>query len=263
MVAVAASALVLAIWAAWFDPVRRWQRAVVDDENGARRWEAIQEMWSGEAGVDEQTALVTLVDALHSPSRRIRETAVAGLGRLGPAARPAAPALIGALADPEAEIRRRAAEVLVAVLSEGDAGRDEARPALVRLLGDRSPWVRLRAAWTLVEFGATREALPALLDALRRPDYMARGDALWAIGRIGPSAADEALPEVKRLESEVEAIAAPDLSRLLRVYAAQTRCLLGDRPAALATLRALAADPDAELAAEAARVLAQVAPDEP
>ena len=58
MAAVAASALVLAIWAAWFDPVRRWQRAVFDDENGTRRWEAVGAMANGKAGVDEGRRLV-------------------------------------------------------------------------------------------------------------------------------------------------------------------------------------------------------------
>src|SRR4051794_6042387 len=82
MIAVAIAAVPLAVWAAWFDPVSRWQRAVTDDDNGARRWEALNEMASGKASVDKATALATLMDALRSPSYRVRETAVAGLGRL-------------------------------------------------------------------------------------------------------------------------------------------------------------------------------------
>src|SRR4051794_13000522 len=88
MVMVAATAVPLAFWAAWLDPVRRWQRAVTDDENGTRRHEALNEMLSGNGRIDKATALATLTDALRSPSRRVRETAVAGLGRLGPVARP-------------------------------------------------------------------------------------------------------------------------------------------------------------------------------
>jgi hypothetical protein len=41
MVGVAVAAVPLAVWAAWLDPVRRWQRDVNDDQDGARRWEAI------------------------------------------------------------------------------------------------------------------------------------------------------------------------------------------------------------------------------
>lgn len=254
MVAVAGAALAMAVWAAWFDPVRRWRRAVNDDENGARRWEAVTEIASGKARVDLDTALATFAQALRSPSYRIRETDVAGLERLGSAARPVAPALIEALADPDTLIRGRVATALCSVLPPGDAGRDEAEPILKRMLNDPSSTVRLRAACTLAEFGRGRDGLPILLDALRQPNYFLRLDALRALGRIGPAAAPEALPVLKWLESEAATIAPTDVARFLRVYTPRTRCLLGDREAASATLRTLASSPDRELAREAGRI---------
>jgi len=261
MVVVAVSAVLMAAWAAWFDPVRVWRRAVVDDENGLRRWEALNEMSRGRVPVDVETALDTFDRALWSPSYRIRETAVRGLGRLGPSARPALSALIAAMADPEAEIRGQAAGALIVVLAPGDAGRAQAAPALMRLLGDHSPTVRMRAATTLVEFGRGRDALPVLLEALRRPDYaFARGDALYALGKIGPPAAPEALPVVKWLESQVATALPPDPNGYLRIHAPEARYFLGDRAGGLAAIRALADGPEPELAREAQRILTSPPP---
>ncbi|QEH35045.1 HEAT repeat protein [Aquisphaera giovannonii] len=260
MAAVAVAAVVMAAWAIYFDPVRRWQWAVTDDQDGPGRWEALREV--GRGRIDKATALAVLTHALGSSSYRVRETAVAGLGQLGPAARPSASALIAVLADPEPVIRARAASELIQVLPPGDPGRDEALPELRRLLGDPSPQVRLKAAGTLAEFGHGLDGLPILIDVLKRPEYLARAEALWAIGVIGPSAAPEALPAVKQLESEVGTAVAPDMSRFLRAYAPQARYLLGDRAGGLASLRALAGSPDPELAREARRVLARLPVDE-
>ena len=256
MVAVAIVAGGLAVWSSWFDPTRRWQRAIRDDQNGALRWQAVNEMTQGK-GIDPATALATLTDALRSPSPRIRESAVVGLGRLGPAARPALGSLLATFADPQAQIRALAARQLMAILPPGDPGRAVALPALKRLLSDRSIHVRLMAAFVLADFGHGMDGLPVLIEALRRSDYRAQTDALWALGWIGPSARDVAFDEVVAVETRAKAIAAPDIARYLRIYGARTRYLLGDRDAAYATLQTLSADGDADLAREAQRILAE------
>ncbi len=209
MLAMAVVALLLAAWEAWFDPVRRWRREVTDDQDGAVRWRAIEQMASGKGGVNRATALATLIDALRSPSHRVRETAAAGLLRLGPEARPAASSLLATLADPRPHIRAMVAGQLGSVLPPGDPGRNDAVPALTRLLGDRSPEVRQRAASTLAEFGRREIALPVLIESLREPDYLIRVYALWSIERIGPRAASDALAEVVALESRVKGLVAP------------------------------------------------------
>ena len=257
MVAVAALAMLMAVWAAWFDPVRRWQRAVNDDQDGAARWQALDQMVRRDAKVDRTTALATLADALRSPSPRVRETALAGLGRLGPEARPAASSMMATLADPRPHIRALAVDQLGRVFLPGDPGREDALPTLIRMLDDRSPDVRLHVASALTEFGHGEEALPVLIEALRRPDYLSQAEALWSIGRIGPRAGD-ALGEVVALESRAGESVAPDLSRHLRVYAARTRYMLGDRGAGLMSLRALAAGPDDELARDARETLSRL-----
>ncbi len=258
MLAVAIAALPLAIWSAWFDPVLRWQRALHDDQDGPGRWQAL----SIASTLDRATVLDTLLGAARSPSRRVRETAVVGLGRLGHAGRPAAPALFDRLADPDAWIRALAAAQLGRVLPPGDPAREDAAVALGRLLGDRSSQVRLKAACTLAEFGRGGEALPTLLETLRTPDYLDQCDALAAIGRLGPPFAPNFVGELRALESRAEAIPPPDLSRLVRVYGAGARYLLGDRDSAKADLLALAEAADVDIAREARRILASLPPED-
>ena len=258
MIAVALIAGGLAVWAAWFDPTRRWQRAINDDQNGALRWEALRQLapTSG-APIDHATALLTLTGALRSPSFRIRETAVMGLGRLGPAAKPAVKALLATCADPRPYVAAAAARQLSAILLPTDPDRAVAVPTLTGMLGDRSPQVRLGAAMTLAEMGYGTAALPVLIETLRGGEYLAQGEALWAIGQIGPPAR-AALPEVVALQGRVEAADPADYSRYLRIYAPETRCHLGDQAAGLAALRAVRDGADPDLAREARRVLAKL-----
>jgi len=258
MLIVALAAVPFALWSSWFSPVRQWQRAINDDQDGPRRWWALTQIWNGNSGtIDRSTALATLIDATRSPSFRVRETAVTGLGQFRTSASTVAPVLIEALSDPEAEVRRRAAAVLLAVLAPDDERREDAIPELRKRLGDDSRAVREQAAVTLAEFGHGPEALPVLLSALRQTDNLSPSHALWAIGRIGPPVADEALPEVQALAARVESTQAPDLRRFLRVYAAEARVKLGDRDGGFATLQALADGNDVDLAGEARKIMAR------
>lgn len=258
MVVVALIAAGLAGWSAWFDPTRRWQRAINDDENGALRWEALGQMTATKGRpIDPATALATLTAALRSPSWRIRETAVMGLGRLGPAARPALGALLATCDDPRPHVGAAATRQLSAILPPGDPGRAAALPALRRMLGERSAQARLAAAIVLTEFGHGADALPVLVDALRRPDYLAQSEALWAIGRVGPPAR-AALPAVIAAAGRAGAATPGDLTCYLPVYAAETRYHLGDRAAGLAALRGLRDGADPDIAREAWRVLSRL-----
>lgn len=113
LVLVAASGVTLGVWMTYFDPVRRWQDAIRDDNNGLRRWEAITQAQGGRmAGIDYPTAIASLVDALSDPSIRVRQTAALSLPRFGPASRTAVPALVVALGDPDFLVRAYAADAL-------------------------------------------------------------------------------------------------------------------------------------------------------
>jgi len=259
MVVVAVAAVPMAFWDAWFDtPVRRWQRAIIDDRNESGRRQALMECRNGIGTIDTETALPTLLDALRSPSFRVRETAVMGLAEVGRTERDAVPPLIEALADPEPLVRVAAARAMATVLAPGHTGRDRGVPALRRLLVDSSPLVRLQAACTLVLLGHGGDALPVLIEALREPDYHAQSAALWFLGNMGPPAARVALPEVKALESRLETLVAPGMVRLLRVHAAFARRRLGELSAGLATLRALEEGSDIDLAREARLYLSYI-----
>jgi len=94
----------------------------------------------------------------------LRETAADALARIG---RPAVPALIRALSDPDPELRHQAARALSRM---GPSVRD-AVPALIRALKDPDPLVRRSAARALGQVGPDAAiAIPALVEAMRSKD---------------------------------------------------------------------------------------------
>jgi hypothetical protein len=79
------------------------------------------------------------VEALQSKDAKERQKAVANLGNIGPSDAMVVPALVGALKDPAAEVRR---ETIVALVKCGADARS-ALPALANLRqSDRDPKVR-------------------------------------------------------------------------------------------------------------------------
>ena len=118
-----------------------------------------------------------LVDA--NPLVRARTAEV--LSDLGSRAKPAVPALVGALADPEEDVRHSAARALGATA----AGEAIAVPALVRALNDPAGRVRGASAEALGEIGAVAQtAVPALVEKLKDPEVAVRvaaAKALWQL----------------------------------------------------------------------------------
>src|SRR5262245_33412570 len=95
---IAVAALALGIWENHFNASRRWMRAIRDDENGGRRWEAGMMALRGEVpGLDDALAVAALTAALDHPNFGVRENAARALARFGPRARSAIPALSRAL----------------------------------------------------------------------------------------------------------------------------------------------------------------------
>ena len=99
--------------------------------------------------------------ALADQDPRIRSAAIHTLGRIGPAARPAASDLALALQDPAASVRDAASDAL-------------------RQLGP--------------------EVVPTLVEALKSHKTQVRQAAVWALGVIGP-AAEKAAPELRALSA--------------------------------------------------------------
>ncbi len=125
----------------------------------------------------------------------VRVVAAEALGKMGPEAADAIPALQALLKDEQASVREMGAEVL------GQMGEQAAAaiPALRELLRDEQVPVRTKAAEVLGRMGPNaKEALPTLAETLYDKDPNVRAHAAWALGQIGP-AAKSTIPDLSRL----------------------------------------------------------------
>lgn len=143
------------------------------------------------------------VNDLTHEDPEVRLSAAVALGKLGPDARSAVPALIGALRDSdEVDAFRVRFAIVDALASIGTA----AVPDLIELLQDRDRGVRSSAVVALRGIGSdAKEAVPYLIRALENaaslkgpisyalPHYVAK-----ALGQIGPDAR-AAIPNLKTL----------------------------------------------------------------
>lgn len=242
---VAVVALVLAVWAAYFDPVRQWRAAVRDADDGGRRWEAVSFAAQHRvAGLDDAAAVATLVEALGDPSDRVRATAASGLGVFGrPAARGAVPALVRALRDADFDVRAGAARSLALILRPSDPETPAAVAALAAVAKDGNAAVRLDAAYALATLGAGRDAVPVLVDFLRDRDGLRRQYGVEGLRRCGTDAGP-AVPALLALVDEPtsEGAGAPGIE-IARLSAAEVLFHLGHADRARAVLWAGAASP--------------------
>src|SRR5262249_29264244 len=104
-------------------------------------------------------SLSNWIATLQNPYSQIRAKAAAALGRMGPAAKDAVPALVEALKDKQAEVRVQASLALAAI---GDA----AVQPLIKALKDEHRQTRMGAALCLGHMGSKAEAAaPALKEA--------------------------------------------------------------------------------------------------
>jgi HEAT repeat protein len=123
-------------------------------------------------------SVAPLVTALKSASTefRGRHLIVRALGAIG--LREATPAVIEALADSNADVRRAAAQALGGLKDERSVN------ALIAALDDAEPGVRISVAMSL---GSLRDAraVPRLIDRLKDSDESVRIFAAVALGDIG------------------------------------------------------------------------------
>ncbi|MHC4355248.1 MAG: HEAT repeat domain-containing protein, partial [Planctomycetota bacterium] len=162
-------------------------------------------------------------DATHTAmASNVRSKAATALGKTGPDARPAIPALVIALGDEDERVRESAAKAI----SEIDPTDLRGVPALVEAMSDESGRVRSAAAQSLLKIGpVNREvvlafirvaddnwksvtqasdeffrllgpqhgyAVPDLVEMLKIPNERSQRNAITALGRIGPAAAPAA-----------------------------------------------------------------------
>lgn len=140
-----------------------WIKALSKFDDDKRADAAAELVGLGAAAVPILLEALTREEGFRASARR--ELAARTLGRLGPLARPAVPALTSALADPEASIRIAAADGLGAM---GPVAKD-AVPQLVRILTDKQEveWGHVAAARALGRIGpAALAAVPDLVAAM-------------------------------------------------------------------------------------------------
>jgi HEAT repeat protein len=219
----------------WENEEVRWKVAGLLGELGKDAADAVPPLIQmlNDEDLHVRTVAATSLGALASESReaipnltallpaggRAGAAAARALGRFGPAARPALPALLEAMKDKEAEVRWTSA---MAVGKIGPEAR-EAVPALVALFRDEDPLVREHAAESLGDIGPdAHAAVPALTEILNDPVARVRRDAVRSLGQIG-SAARPATEKVKSLLK--------DKDEKVRAAAAKTvRILTGKAP---------------------------------
>ena len=131
---------------------------------------------------DQAAAVTKLIEALKDGSPAVRAHAARSLGKIGPAAKPAAEALVALVADPDQHVRRQAIGAIRAI----HPGPQVTLPLFIKLLEDSDPGIRMRVLGAVSEHGA--EAVPALIEALKNDKA-----AYWTcliLRDIGPAAKD-------------------------------------------------------------------------
>jgi HEAT repeat protein len=145
--------------------------------------------------------MATLATGAYHPDVHVRLAVIDILETLGPAATPAARALVRALTDPDRFVRWAGARTLGKI---APAEAESVVPALARLLGDPDLDVRLAAAAALERYGpAARTALPDLIAVLKAQDAELRLSAIRALRSIGLEAR-AAIPALNAAASDLD-----------------------------------------------------------
>lgn len=163
----------------------------------------------GRMGTEAKGGVLALIDTLQDADADLLARIMSALGRIGPGAKEAAPAL-AALARKDSLIAPDAFKALGGI---GPGAAEAALPLVIETLKNGGKKVRCAAAAAAGGFGpAAREAMPELFAMLKDADQDARVAAMLALGKLGP-AAKEAAPLLRevlvstRIECGIAAIA--------------------------------------------------------
>ena len=201
------------------------RKAMEEVGNAFRRHERFRAIFPGNAETAATLANDQLVKVLHlvmpqlttgvsDPNLEVRRATIDVLEVYGEASKPAAPALVQALADSDPFIRWGAARTLGKI---GSVEENTAVPALAKLLEEPDLDLRIAAAWALERYGpAARAAVPALAKAVGTGDPEIRRavmTTLVAIGKDAESAIPAITAELANRNPGVRVAAADSLSR--------------------------------------------------
>jgi HEAT repeat protein len=196
-----------------------------------------------------EAATPALIAALKRPG--IRGRAAILLGRLGPKASAAAPELVAAIADKDAEVRREVLYALGAIIA--DTGPVD--PAIVAALDDSDMRVRATAAYALGRAGAVAQtAVPKLRQSLESDDALVRVVSAWALAHIAANDTQTAASAVPVLMQGLKGDNA-----MMRRGSADALGKLGKAArSAVPALQAAAKDPDQTVRAAALAALEKI-----
>lgn len=163
-------------------------QALKDEDPETRNWAA----FALARNTHSDDALVALIDATRDEKTYVRLEAISALGQIGQnwrssdqlpplIATNAVPVLLGALKDPNSDIRRSAAHALDAIRPRDPSAID----ALKNVLADPDPTVGREAAFALEQAGVhLQESIPALTHALKDEAVFIRERAQRALTKI-------------------------------------------------------------------------------
>ena len=191
-------------------------------------------MSSSHSAADDQSFLGKSVNRwareLASKDAKARRNAAFALGKYGPQATAAVPALIKTLKDSDAAVREAAASALGEI---GPSDHEETIPNLVEVLAnDSSTGVRRSAAIALGTLGKsasapeddlTRPVRAALEKALGDREALVRQNACWALGRIGPGKTKGSVRNLCDALEDSDALVRRDAAAALGEYGASAR----------------------------------------
>jgi HEAT repeat protein len=219
--------------------IARWVERLGDSDPGGRR-KAADEL--GRLGPEAAGALPALLRRLGDEERAVGAAAAAALDRIdpgwarSPAARQAIPVLIDRLSADSAVAQQSAAEALAWLGREAAP----AAPALVKLLAESDPDLRGAAMRALARIGPP--AVPALLARLTGGDEDARNMAAQTLGMMGPFAHPAERELVLRLADQSAVVRAAAAAALERIDPYWSGSRAADEAVHLLTLRLCDAD---------------------
>jgi HEAT repeat protein len=224
--------------------------SALGDESERVRWRA---GWAlGRIGAKTVSALTAVLE-----DEQQRTLAVAALGDIGPAARPAVPKLVELLS--QDHLPKSLATEIIKTISHIGPGAGEAVPILLKIFDDEESELRPDAAWALAQIGVT-EAVPRFFREMTRsePTDSDLASVLpMAVLILNP--ANDAIYNVarKRATSLLE-----HESSLVKQMAAGALASSGKRAApAVPQLTAGLEDPDPEVRGAFLATLAAIGPD--
>jgi HEAT repeat protein len=178
--------------------------------------------WSARAAGDEPSAVAKLVEKLREPDVNVRPKTAALLGAFGSAAKDAVPMLGKMLRQDNSHKPSLAAAKALAKIGA------PAVPELIESLKHPVVHIRYRAAWALGQIGPdAADAVPALIKALHDKDNQVRELAAYALGEIGPQAQAAVRPLVVMLRDPASAVRKQAAASLRRIGPAAVPVLAG------------------------------------